>query len=598
MNNLWIHPALLFFVGAPILLFLPERLRKAWLLIVPGLVFLRTLYLSNGTFGEVAFLDWTLIFGRVDKLSLIFGHIMALMAIIGTLYGLHVKRVVEHIAAWIYVGGSLGAIYAGDLLTLFLFWELMALSSVFLIWFRGRDESLGAGYRYLLVHMAGGVLLLAGILMHYQVTNSLAFITFDVQTPSWAMYLIMMGFLINAAVPPLHAWLPDAYSEATFNGSVFLCAFTTKTAVYALCRGMPGMEILVPLGVIMTIYGVIYAILENDSRRLLAFSQITSIGYMIVGVGLADLNTPIGKLAFNGAIAYAFAHILFKGLLFMGCGSVLHMTGESRFTHLGGLYARMPWTFVFTLMGAFSLSAFPLCSGFISKSMIIDAEFEHHDILLAFALLFASAGTFVVILKVLYFIWFGNNRCTSEVWQRAADPNWNMKTAMAFTSAACIFVGSYTPYLYNMLPFPASDYHPYTSIHITETLQILFFAALGFFLFIKKITPQPTISLDTDWFYRMGGQMFLWFARKRIQSVDNTVGEIYHRSGLIPLKQSAVYVGIFDNQVIDNIVDGIANSMLNIGNKLRSLQRGVLHENLIIAIAMMVIFTGMLFYFW
>ncbi len=257
---------------------------------------------------------------------------MGLMAILGTLYGLHDKDDGQHIAAWFYAGGSLGAIFAGDFLTLFLFWELMAISSVFLIWFRRRPESLAAGFRYLLVHTAGGVVLLAGIIIHCTASNDWTFSTFDVHQPTLATYLVMIGFILNAAVPPLHAWLPDAYGAGTFNGSVFLCAFTTKTAVYALCRGFPGMGILVVLGVIMALYGVVYAVLENDSRRLLAYHIISQVGYMVAGVGIGT------QIAINGACAHAFAHILYKGLLFMGCGAVLHMTGKSKFTELGGLY--------------------------------------------------------------------------------------------------------------------------------------------------------------------------------------------------------------------------------------------------------------------
>ncbi len=595
-SSLWLHPAFLFFVGAALLPLVPERLRKGWLLLVPVAAFARTLFLHQafaaGTdlTGDVKFLDWTLSFQRVDKLSLVFGYIMSLMALIGTLYGLHVKRVGEHIAAWVYVGGSIGAIYAGDLLTLFLFWELMALSSVFLIWFRGRPESLWAGYRYLLVHMAGGVALLAGILLHYAETKSLAFVAFNVDQPTLATYLVMIGFILNAAVPPLHAWLPDAYGEATFNGSVFMCAFTTKTAVYALCRGLPGLDILVPLGVIMALYGVVYAVLENDSRRLLAYHIVSQVGYMVAGVGLANLNTTVGQLALNGACAHAFAHILYKGLLFMGCGTVLHITGESRFTKLGGLYSKMPWTFLFTLIGGLSISAFPLFSGFVSKSMIVAAGFESHTLWAAFGLMLASAGTFLHTgLKVPYFIWFGKNNCSKEVWESAKDPVWNMNAAMAITSLLCVFIGCYTPYLYNMLPFQPVEYHPYTSYHIMETLQVLLFTALGFFLFLKKLVPEPTISLDTDWFYRMGGRAFRWLAEKRVQFVDDIVGEIYRVGGLLPLKAVAFLVGLFDNYVIDGIVDGVGKGVRGIGSRLRTAQRGALQENLTLAFAAVVI---------
>jgi multicomponent Na+:H+ antiporter subunit D len=486
----------------------------------------------------------------------------------------------QHAAAWIYVAGSIGAIYAGDFITLFLFWELMAFSSVFLVWFRGRPQSLGAGYRYLLVHVAGGLALLAGMVIHCKSKGSWEFTLLDVHHPTTAIYLIMIGFLLNAAVPPFHAWLPDAYGEATFNGSVFMCAFTTKTAVYALCRGFAGMEILIPLGVAMALYGVVYAVLENDCRRLLAYHIISQVGYMVAGVGIGT------QLAINGACAHAFAHILYKGLLFMGCGSVLHMTGQSKFTELGGLWKRMPWTFLFTLIGGLSISAFPLFSGFVSKSMIVAAGFEEHKLWVGFLLLLASAGTFLHTgLKVPYFIWFGKNQPKRETWDKATEPPWNMIAAMAITAALCIFIGCYTPFLYKMLPNQPIDYAPYTGYHISETLQILFFTAVGFFLFVKKLEPEPTISLDLDWFYRKGGRAFLWVARKPVQYVDTLVGELYRVVGLIPLMFSARFAGKFDNGIIDGAVDGLAESVRGVGRRLRAAQRGQVQESLAFAFA-------------
>ncbi len=312
MSEFWLHPALVLILGALLLPLVPRRVKRAYLLSVPVLALLRIWLMPKGTFGEVQFLEWVLVFGRVDALGNVFGVIMGLMAAISTLYGLHVKEDAQHQAAWVYAAGSLGAIYAGDLLTLFLFWELMALSSVFLIWFRRGPQSPAAGFRYLLVHMAGGVALLSGIVLHLHATGSLAFDAFNVEQLTPATGLILAGFLLNAAVPPLHAWLPDAYGEATFNGSVFLCSFTTKTAVYTLCRGFPGLEILVPLGVVMALYGVVYAVLENDCRRLLAYHIVSQVGYMVAGVGMGS------DLAINGACAHAFTNVLYKGLLFMG----------------------------------------------------------------------------------------------------------------------------------------------------------------------------------------------------------------------------------------------------------------------------------------
>ncbi len=584
MSDFWFHPALILILGALGLPLVPSRFKRFFLLVVPLLVFGWVWAMPRGEFGHIQFGDWMLTFGRVDALSSVFGYIMALMCVIGTVYGLQVKEDGQHMAAWTYVAGSLGAIYAGDLITLFLFWEVMAFSSVFLVWFRRRPQSLWAGYRYLLVHVTGGVILLAGILLHSQETGgSFAFTAFNVAQPTLATWLVMIGFIVNAAVPPLHAWLPDAYGEATFSGSVFLCAYTTKTAVYALCRGFAGMEILVPLGVVMALYGVVYAVLENDCRRLLAYHIISQVGYMVAGIGLGT------ELAINGAVAHAFAHILYKGLLFMGCGAVLHMTGESKFTELGGLWKKMPLTFVFTLIGGLSISAFPLFSGFVSKSMIVSAGFEKHQLWTGFLLMLASVGTFLHTgLKVPYFIWFGKNHCRPATWERAQEPPWNMQAAMLIASGLCIFIGCYTPYLYHMLPYPV-DYHPYTAYHISETLQLLLFTAVGFFLLLRKLEPEPTVSLDTDWFYRRGGQAFLWLARKPIQWLDDQVGALYRVGGLLPLMFSSRCANLFDNEVIDRLVDGVAGGVRSLGSRLRTFQRGAVQENLALVFVFSVI---------
>jgi multicomponent Na+:H+ antiporter subunit D len=603
INDLWVHPGLVLIIFALILPFVQRGpLRKVYLVAVPVAAFLFVYFMDHGTFASVQFMDWQLTFGRVDALSKVFAYIMTLMCIIGTIYGLHVEEDVQHIAAWFYVAGSLGVIFAGDYLVLFLFWEIMAFSSVFLVWFRRGPKSLATGYRYLLVHTFGGLVLLAGIILQYKVTGgdisfnpimdavggSSHFSWHDMANPSLPTYLIMIGFILNAAVPPLHAWLPDAYGEATVTGAVFMCAFTTKTAVYALARSCAGMDILVPLGVAMALYGVVYAVLENDTRRLLAYHIISQVGYMVAGVGIGT------EMAINGSVAHAFAHILYKGLLFMGCGSVLYMTGKSKFTELGGLYKKMPRAFIFTLIGGLSISAFPLFSGFVSKSMIIAAGFGEHLYWAAFLLLLASAGTFLHTgLKVPYFIWFGKNNCSKETWEKAADPPANMQWAMGIAAALCIFIGCYTPYLYNMLPFQEEAQHyaglVYGSYHVSESLQILLFTALGFFLLVKKLTPEPTISIDMDWFYRFGGRGFLWFASKPVQNIDNGVNEGYRYLGLIPLMTVSRFWSWFDWHVIDGVVDGIARGVRSIGDLGRSLQSGRLQNGILYAASLVAI---------
>ena len=504
MSAHFIHPALVMIIGALLVPFIRGPLRKPYLFIVP-LLALGAVVSNSFLSGELAtyqFMDWQLVFGRVDKLSTVFAYIMALMAVIGTLYGLHVDNASEHIAAWFYVAGSLGTIYAGDYLTVFLFWEMMAFASVFLIWARKGPQSLAVGYRYLLIHTIGGVVLLAGIMLRYQAVGDIAFTLLDVKNPELYTWLIMVGFALNAAVVPLHSWLPDAYSEASFNGAVFMCAFTTKTAVYTLARSCAGMDILVLLGVVMALYGVIYAVMENDIRKLLAWSIVSQVGYMVAGVGIGT------ELAINGACAHAVAHILYKSLLFMGTGSVLYMTGKTKFTELGGLYKRMPGTFFFTLIGCLSISAAPFFAAYVSKGMIIGAGFETHLNWAAWLLMFGATGTFMYNgLKLPYFLFFGKNNCSQETWEKAKDPTWNMMTAMAMGAAFCILVGSAPAFLYSLLPYEV-HYNPFDLYHLAETLQLMGFAALAFFLLKKYLQPVDKICLDMDWFYRMAGRLF------------------------------------------------------------------------------------------
>ena len=577
-TSFFLHPALLLIIGALILPFIREPFRKPYLLLVPIFTFVDVVYLgfNQGIYGQVSFLDWQLTFGRIDALSNVFAFIMALMAIIATLYSLQVKDCWQQMAAWFYVAGSIGAIYAGDYLSLFLFWEIMAFASTFLVWCnKDQKDATAAGFRYLLVHTFGGLLLLMGFVLRYQATGSIAFELLDYDTHSLYTWLIMSGLMLNAAVVPLHSWLPDAYSKATIGGAVFMCAFTTKTAVYTLARACAGFDILIVLGVAMAIYGIVYAINENDVRRLLGWEIISQVGYMVAGVGIGT------ALAINGAAAHAFAHILYKGLLFMGAGAIIQMTGKSRFTELGGLYKKMPVTMLFMIVGGVSVSAFPFFSGFVSKSMIIAASYEEHLLWAGFLLTMVSAGTFLVAgLRLPYLLFFCEPK-SAEVVERAADPPWNMQAAMIFAGLLCFVLGTFYPLLYSMLPYQDALYHPYSGYHLSETLQILAFTALGFMLFKDRILARPTISLDLDWFYRRGGQLVLWLARNPIQWIDTMWGEAYRVVGLFPLMTTARFWAWFDWHGIDGLLDGSARGVRSLGRLLaKVMQRGQIQQTL------------------
>lgn len=572
MTGNFFHPSLILIIGAILLPFFKGSTRRTLIVAFPVLTFLDVLFINGhpGTWGILPFMDWTLTFGRVDRYSMIFGFIMALMSIIGSIYAMHEEKPWPLVAAWFYVAGSLGAIYCGDYLVLFLFWEMMAFASTFLIWFSKEKDALAAGYRYLLVHTFGGVLLLLGFVLRYQVTGDLSFVLLDHEHTGLYTWLIMAGLMLNAAVPPLHSWLPDAYSKASVTGAVFMCAFTTKTAVYTLIRACAGFEILIVLGVIMAIWGIVYALMENDIRRLLGWEIVSQVGYMVAGVGIGS------ALAINGACAHAFAHILYKGLLFMGAGAVLHSTGKSKLTELGGLFRKMPRTLVFMLVGGVSVSAFPFFSGFVTKSMIITASFEEHLLWAGFLLTAVSAGTFLAAgLRLPYLLFFSGERGEQTTYEKACDPPWNMQTAMLIASVLCLLIGTFLPFLYNMLPNTGVEFQPYTPYHIGETLQILAFTALVFIWLHRKIRAREGINLDLDWFYRRGGAGFLWLARHPLQWFDTFWGELYRTVGLRVLMALAAFWSWFDWHGIDGVVDGFARSVRGLGGRVANgLQRG------------------------
>jgi multicomponent Na+:H+ antiporter subunit D len=465
-------------------------------------------------------------------------------------------------AALTYAGSALGATLAGDFLSLFLFWELMAVSAALLVWLRRKPEAGAAGFRYLLVHVFGGLCLLGGIVLHWSETGSLAFSDMSPYAGSAAFILILVAFLLNAAVPPLGAWLPDAYPEATVTGAVFLTAFTTKSAVYTLIRGFAGTEVLMWWGAGMAVYGVVYAVLENDARRLLAYHIISQVGYMVCGVGIGT------ALALNGSSAHAFAHILYKAVLFMGAGAVLQTTGLRKLSDMGGLHKTMPITLGLYMIGAFAISAVPLFSGFVSKSMVVSAAGESHHAGIFLVLTLASAGTFLHTgLKLPWYMFFGEDRGI-----RAKEPPRNMLVAMGIAAFACVLIGVLPSLLYAHLPFPA-DYVPYTARHVLSTLGLLAFTGLGFFLLLKQLDPEPTVSLDTDWFYRRGLAAALPVVEDALARVDDVVGRTSDWIVRLALATGERLRKI-DFRVVDAATLGLGKVTLAFGHGLRLVADG------------------------
>ena len=502
----WLPPSLILLFGA--LLIGPTRglVRSLIVLVTPLITLWAIWQVPDGVVFDIGFLDYRIEPVEGSPVRRLFATIFALMAFAGGLYAYRQARWYELAAAYTYAAGAIGVSFAGDLVSLFLFWELMALFSTVVVWCGGTPGAREAGIRYAIMHLIGGVILkvgIEGVVVH---TGSIQIQPLIVN--NFDTWMILAGILINAAAPPVSAWLSDAYPNSSPTGSVFLSAFTTKTAVLALILLFPGEKILIGVGLFMVMYGIIYALLENDIRRILAFSIVNQVGFMVCAIGIGT------EMAINGAAAHAFAHIIYKALLFMSAGVVVYRTGMNRCTEVGGLFRTMPLTALCGIIGALSISGFPLTSGFTTKTLISQAASSEGLVFVYFLLAAASAGVFLHAgIKFPWFVFFQRDSGL-----RPKDAPWNMAAAMVLFSALCLFLGIAPEYLYRFLPYPV-DYVPYEPGKVLFYLQLLLFSGLAFFLLLPQMKRTLTITLDTDWLWRVA----LFRLISRVQSTASSL---------------------------------------------------------------------------
>lgn len=499
-------PFALYFLGAFLTLFLPRRLGWTSRLSLVVATFVLLPFLPYGVFyGQLSLAGYTPLI-KVDALCLAFAYVFVIISFGAILYSLHVKERAEHFWAMCYAGSGLGVIFAADWLSFYVFWELMAICAAFLIWSHGTRNSLSAGFRYLMIHLFGGICLFSGIVWLKTKGYACDVINLLQVEAGFPYYLILISFLLNAAAPPLHAWLPDAYPEASPTGAIYLTAYTTKASVYALLRVFPGEPMLAWIGALMALYGVVWAIIQNDIRRLLSYHIVSQVGYMVCGVGIGT------ALSMSGSVAHAFTHILYKALLFMGTGAVISSTGLRYMSDLMnvGLFKKLPLVFFLYMVGAFSISSVPLFSGFVSKPMIVEAALEEGHLCIYLLLHLASIGTWLcTAFKLPYYTWFGQKGNHKPLSVNFKPLPLSMYLGMSFLAILCIVLGVVPSLLYHLLPYPF-HFNPYSPKHLVDSLQLLSASALCTWMLLPVLKPHPFIVLDMDVFYQMLGRWTLW----------------------------------------------------------------------------------------
>jgi multicomponent Na+:H+ antiporter subunit D len=540
-----IPPFIIYFLGAALLpIFGKGGARKVYLILlaVVGLIVVAVLESHvSWVFPVLPGLDLTFLY--VDRLSLIMGYIFAIIGAAAILYSLDiVKENGELMCGLLYLGSAMGAVFAGDFFTLYIFWEIMAFASLGLIWYTRTERATNAGMRYILFHLFGGCALLAGIIINYMSTGAISLVPgalgighFPVEL-GIGYFLLLIGIGVNTAFIFLHTWLPDSYPKATLAGAVFMCVFTTKTGVYVLARTFPGAEALIfgneipfiaYMGGLMCVYGVVFALLQNDVRKLLSYHIISQVGYMVAGVGI---GTYIG---INGGIGHVFNHILYKALLFMCMGAVIYSTGRMNLTELGGLARKMPITTITCIIAALSISGVLGFNGYVSKGMIIHAAELSHMHILALVLMLGSIGTFLSFLKLTYFTFFRRN----DVIEAKEAPIF-MLIPMCAVAFLCVAFGVYPKMLYEILPYKAEALHydAFALAHTVGTLELLVMTAFMFFAFRVMIMPHERITYDIDCLYRRAGRGIIWFCEKPLTAFASAMNRGVHR-----LADSAVW---------------------------------------------------------
>ncbi|WP_058828928.1 Na(+)/H(+) antiporter subunit D [Haloferax sp. Q22] len=481
-------PAFVVLAVALVMPFVSRRIGHGLGVLSTGGVAVWSLLAPAGAHLPVTFLGFDAVLFNVDEFSRLMGIIFGLIGAAAVLYSYSSgARNVQTAYALGYVGTSLGAVFAGDWLTMVFFWELMAVTSTLLVWDYG-GKAVRAGYRYAIAHGLGGSLLMGAIVWHYVEVGTFLFSATDGIAAGVPAALAALGIGVNVGFVGLHTWLPDTYPRPHFAASVFLSVYTTKTGVYGLARAFPDGNLAIAyMGTAMAVVGVGYALMQNDMRRLLAYHIQSQVGYMVAGVGIGT------ALATAGAFAHVYNHILYKALLFMTAGVVLSRTGEENLKYLGNLRGALPATALAFTVAALSISGFPGFNGFVSKGMITAAAHKEHLDGIFYLLLAGGVGTFMSFIKFGYYAFF-----------RDADRDWSLdragtgqSVAMLGVAGLCVAFGLYPDALFAILPGSTADAHPFTLSHLGEGFALAVLGVIGFVVVKKPLSKVGDVP-DVD----------------------------------------------------------------------------------------------------
>jgi len=359
------------------------------------------------------------------------------------------------------VAGMNGVVLSGDIFNLFVFLEIASIASYALVGFGCEHEELEASFKYMVMGSIGSIFVLFAVALVYGNTGSLnmAYISKAIASSglntglAFALALFITGFGLKAALVPFHAWLPDAHPSAPAPISAMLSGVLIKTlGVYALVRvvfNVFGISIstgwlLIVLGLLSMVAGAFLAIGQWDLKRLMAYSSISQLGYVVLGIGLGGLilarggNLAWASLAILGGLFHLLNHAVYKSLLFLTSGSIEMSTGTRQMKQMGGLAEKMPVTRATCTVASASIVGIPPFSGFWSKLILVIAAVQAHFYWVAAIIVFVSLCTLIMYLKVQRYVFLGE---LPENLQQSKEAKNSMLVAMVFLACLCMLMG-------------------------------------------------------------------------------------------------------------------------------------------------------------
>ena len=570
----FLHPATAFVILGLILPFLKGRFWRYLLFIPPALAIFLSLQMHVGRYWEVDYVGQVLVLGRVDHLSLPFIILFAFMTFICTVFSFHVREKAQHVAGLFFMAGAFGSVLAGDYWTLYIFWQGMTVSSSFLIWLNRKPDASKMGFWYMMLLLLSSVLLLAGILLRERVTGGFIFGPADANLMWHYDWLILGAFAINAAVIPFHAWMTQGLPKATIPGAVLLSIFGIKTAIYAMARCFVGLDLLIVLGVIMALYGAVYAIFSNNIRRILAYLMVAQGGLMIAGIGMDS------KMALDGAISLAYAHTVYNALLVMTMGSVMYTTHEETLGQLGHLFRKLPVVAALTLIGIPALCAVPFFSGFTGISLIFEEALKLNSpmpgVVLVLLLGLAMAVMIMAGVRLPFYVFWSENTRNGEPLRPLPK---SMVVAMGLAGAFCLVQGVFPEVINRHLPFAIKG-SSFTPLKLGIGFLFPAFVVILFLFLRPLLKPRANELPDFERLYMGVGWGVMVLFSKPLAWVDRFWSEIYRTIFLRAFNFMARLSDVFDRKGIDGAVNQTAVSVMFLSRMSTRLQSGRLQDQL------------------